>query len=201
MESVRASARLAATRQSKAMRSASLSHVMQSNKARWKRASKISVISDSKKLVTARYLQLKSGHAITGKYLLRIKKAQNACYWWCNSSRQAVGHLLAERRRWRRERDVMLADVHATGSQRGETCQTSIYFLVKAQWKQCDDSSDKHRSKRGRKTEKQESSMNGTWTDLIGARGRWEGQWSEAADEEATNQEDRPVGGHRARKL
>jgi hypothetical protein len=29
-----------------------------------------------KKSVTARYLQLKSGHAVTGEYLLRTKQAQ-----------------------------------------------------------------------------------------------------------------------------
>lgn len=113
MESVRAAARLAATRQPKALRSASLSYVTQSNKARCKRASKISkIISDGKKSVTARYLQLKSGHAITGEYLLRTKQAQDARCWWCNSSKQTVVHLLMECRKWRRERDVMLRDMH-----------------------------------------------------------------------------------------
>lgn len=113
MESVRTAARLAATQQPKAMRSASLSYVTQSNKARWKRASKISkVISDGKKSVTARYLQLKSGHAITGEHLLKTKQAEDARCWWCNSSRQTVAHLLMECRKWRRERDVMLRDMH-----------------------------------------------------------------------------------------
>merc|ERR1711939_142812 len=95
------------------MRSASLSYVTQSNKARWKRESKISrVISDGKKSVTARYLQLKSGHALTGEYLLKTKQAQDARCWWCNGSRQTVLHLLMECRKWRRERDVMLRDMH-----------------------------------------------------------------------------------------
>lgn len=113
MESVRAAASHAATQQPRAMRSASLSYVTQSNKARWKRESKISrVISDGKKSVTARYLQLKSGHALTGEYLLKTKQAQDARCWWCNGSRQTVLHLLMECRKWRRERDVMLRDMH-----------------------------------------------------------------------------------------
>lgn len=86
---------------------------MQSIETRWKLAAKMSrLISDGKKSVTARYLQLKSGHAITGEYLLRTKQAQDARCWWCNSSKQIVLHLLMECRRWRRERDVMLRDMH-----------------------------------------------------------------------------------------
>ncbi|KAI7231557.1 hypothetical protein KC343_g169 [Hortaea werneckii] len=91
MEAVRAAAKLAATQQPKAMRSASLSYVMQSIKTRWKLVARISkVISGGRKSVTARYLQLQSGHAITGEYLLRTKQAQDARCWWCNSSKQTV---------------------------------------------------------------------------------------------------------------
>lgn len=110
---VRAAAKLAAAQQPKLMRSASLSYVTQSIKARWKPAMQISkVISSGRKSVTARYLQLKSGHAVTGVYLLRTKQAQDARCWWCNSSRQTIAHLLMECRRWKRERDVMLRDMH-----------------------------------------------------------------------------------------
>lgn len=110
---VRAAAKLAAAQQPKVMRSASLSYVTQSIKARWKPAMQISkVISSGRKSVTARYLQLKSGHAVTGVYLLRTKQAQDARCWWCNSSRQTIAHLLMECRRWKRERDVMLRDIH-----------------------------------------------------------------------------------------
>lgn len=136
MESVRAAARLAATQQPKAMRSASLSYVTQSNKARWKCASKISKsVNDGKKSVTARYLQLKSGHAITGEYLLRTKQAQDARCWWCNSSRQTVVHLLMECRKWRRERDVMLRDMHQKKikiSARRDTSDLQLLFCESA---------------------------------------------------------------------
>lgn len=84
-----AAAKLAAAQQPKVMRSASLSYVTQSIKARWKPAMQISkVISSGRKPVTARYLQLKSGHAVTGVYLLRTKQAQDARCWWCNSSEE-----------------------------------------------------------------------------------------------------------------
>jgi len=64
---------------------------MQSIKTRWKLVARISkVISGGRKSVTARYLQLQSGHAITGEYLLRTKQAQDARCWWCNSSKQTV---------------------------------------------------------------------------------------------------------------
>jgi len=112
-EPVKAAAKLAATQQPKVMRSASLSYVVQSARARWKPATKTSkTISEGKKSVTARYLQLKSGHAVTGEYLLRTKQAQDARCWWCNSSRQTVAHLLMECRKWRKERGAMLKDMH-----------------------------------------------------------------------------------------
>lgn len=109
MECIKAAAMHAAAQQPKAMRSASLAYVKQSIKSKWKPAAKISkAVNDGKKSVTARYLQLKSGHAVIGVHLLRIKKAQDARCWWCDSSRQTVGHLLMECRKWRRERETML---------------------------------------------------------------------------------------------
>ncbi|KAM0714649.1 hypothetical protein Q7P37_009947 [Cladosporium fusiforme] len=113
IETVQAAATLAATQQPKVMRSASLTYVVRSTEARWKPATRISkTIGEGKKSVTVRYLQLKSGHAVTGEYLLRTKQARDARRWWCNSSRQTVVHLLMECRKWRRERDVMLRDMH-----------------------------------------------------------------------------------------
>lgn len=112
VERVKAAAQHAATQEPKAMRSPSLSYAMLSTKARWKPEAKVNkAISDGKKLVTARYLQLKSDHAVTGVDLLRTEQAQDARCWWCDSSSQTVAHLLMECRKWRRECDVMLKDV------------------------------------------------------------------------------------------
>jgi hypothetical protein len=96
------------------MRSASLLYVQQAVKERWRQRTKINKhIKDAKKSIAARYLQLKSGHAITGVHLLRIKKARDARCWWCRHSRQTVVHLLLECRKWRRERDAMLQKLRA----------------------------------------------------------------------------------------
>lgn len=62
MESVKTTAKRAATQQPKTMRSASLSYVLRSIKVRWKFGAKIiKPVSEGKKSVTARYLQLKVG--------------------------------------------------------------------------------------------------------------------------------------------
>jgi hypothetical protein len=57
---------------------------------------------------TARYLQLKSGHAVTGAHLLRIVKVKDAQCWWCGGSGQTVAHLLLRCRKWRRQRASMM---------------------------------------------------------------------------------------------
>ena len=90
-----AAAQRAAKHPSKDMRSASLSYVKQAIKERWKpKARTNKPIADVKKSVTARYLQLKSGRAVTGAYLLIIGKAPDAQCWWCGCSSQTVSHLL-----------------------------------------------------------------------------------------------------------
>lgn len=105
----RAMAQRAAKQQPKDMRSASLSYVKQAIKERWKPTTKISKhIKDARESVAARYLQLKSGHAVTAAHLLRIGKVQHARCWWCGRSSQTVAHLLLECRKWRRQRDTML---------------------------------------------------------------------------------------------
>jgi hypothetical protein len=70
-------------------------------------------VKDARKSCAARYLQLKSGHAITGIHLTRIGKAEDARWWWCNSSRQTVAHLLLECRKWCRERETMVKKLKA----------------------------------------------------------------------------------------
>jgi hypothetical protein len=91
------------------MRSASLSYVKQAIREKWKPMTALDKhVRSSRKSVASRYLQLKSGHAITGTHLLRIGKVQDAQCWWCSSSRQTVEHLLLERRKWRRQRETMI---------------------------------------------------------------------------------------------
>lgn len=82
MESAKAAAECAATQQPRVMRSASLSYVLQSIKEMWKLGAKIGKpISEDKKSATARYLQLKSGHAVTGEHLGKTRQARDARCW------------------------------------------------------------------------------------------------------------------------
>jgi hypothetical protein len=102
-------AQWAAKQPPKAMRSASISYVKQAVREKWKPMATLNKnIKDARRSVASRYLQLKSGHAITGVHLLRIGQVEDARFWWCSSSRQTVEHLLLERRKWRREREVMI---------------------------------------------------------------------------------------------
>lgn len=108
-KTAKVAAQRAAKQQPKEMRSASLSFVKQAVNERWKPRAKINKhLEDAKKSVAARYLQLKSGHAVTGAHLLRIGKAQDAQCWWCGENSQTVAHLLLKCRKWRRQRDSML---------------------------------------------------------------------------------------------
>jgi hypothetical protein len=70
-------------------------------------------MAKAKNSVAARYLQLKSGHAITGAHLLRIGKVEDAQCWWCGGSSQTVAHLLLRCRKWRRQRDSMMRGMRA----------------------------------------------------------------------------------------
>jgi hypothetical protein len=113
-EIANAAAQKAARQQPKEMRSASLSYVKQAIKEKWEPATKTNKnIADTKKSAAARYLQLKSGHAITGVHLLRIGKVQDATCWWCRADSQTVAHLMLKCRKWRRQRDCMLRELRA----------------------------------------------------------------------------------------
>lgn len=110
----RAEARRAARQQPRHMRSASISYVQRCVKVYGRPLPKLSKhICDTKKELSARYLQLKSGHAVTGVHLMKIKKMQNARCWWCSDSRQSVAHLMLSCRKWRRERERMLHALEA----------------------------------------------------------------------------------------
>ena len=102
-------AQRAAKQPPKAMRSASLSYVKQTIREKWKPMATLDKhVKDARKSVASRYLQLKSGHAVTGVHLLRIGKVQDTRCWWCSSSKQTVEHLLLKCRKWRRERATMI---------------------------------------------------------------------------------------------
>ena len=84
-----------AKQQPKEMRSASLSYGRQAIDARGKPRSKVDKdIAKAEKSVAARYLQLKSGHAVTGVPLLRMGKVEDARCRWCDDSDRTVAHLL-----------------------------------------------------------------------------------------------------------
>jgi len=71
-------AQRAAKQPPKAMRSASLSYVKQAIREKWKPMATLDKhVKGARKSVSSRYLQLKSGHAITGVHLLRIGKVKD----------------------------------------------------------------------------------------------------------------------------
>jgi hypothetical protein len=115
-------AQRAAKQPPKAMRSASLSYLKQAIREKWKPMATLDKhVKDARKSVASRYLQLKSGHAVTGVHLLRIGKVQDARCWWCSSSRQTVEHVLLECRKWRRERATMIRKLSTKNITIGET--------------------------------------------------------------------------------
>jgi ribonuclease HI len=72
-------AKQVARQQPREMRSASVLYVLRCIKSKWQRPKKMNKhIGNGKKAVTARYLQLKSGNAVTGVRLLRTKRVQVA---------------------------------------------------------------------------------------------------------------------------
>jgi hypothetical protein len=76
---------------------------------KWKPVTKLNRhIEDARKSVAARYLQLKSDHAVTGTHPMRIEKVVGARCWWCKRSGQTVTHLFLECRKWRTERETMI---------------------------------------------------------------------------------------------
>jgi len=114
MRTADAVARRAARQQPRHVRSASLSYVQQCVKVCGRLSPKLNKhINDANKAVATRYLQLKSGHGVTGVHLMRIKRVDDARCWWCNDSRQSVAHLMLKCRKWRRERERMLHALEA----------------------------------------------------------------------------------------
>jgi len=52
-----------------------------------------SAVMKSQKSIAARFYQLKTGHALMGKYLMRIGKRRDMKCWWCGHEYQTRDHL------------------------------------------------------------------------------------------------------------
>jgi len=59
-----------------------------------------SAVMKAKKTITARFYQLKSGHALIAKYLLQIRKRRDMKCWWCGHEYQTRDHLFKWCKRW-----------------------------------------------------------------------------------------------------
>jgi len=68
------------------------------------------VAMESKKSIAARFYQLKTGHALTGKYLRRIGKRRDMKCWWCGHEYQTRDHLFKCCKRWKREQKRLWVD-------------------------------------------------------------------------------------------
>jgi len=60
-----------------------------------------SAVMRSKQTIAARFYQLKSGHALIAKYLLRIGKRRYMKCWWCGHEYQTRDHLFKLCKRWK----------------------------------------------------------------------------------------------------
>jgi len=62
-----------------------------------------SEVMGSRKAIAARFYQLKTGHALLGKYLRRIGKRRDMKCWWCGHEYQTRDHLFKWCKRWKQE--------------------------------------------------------------------------------------------------
>jgi hypothetical protein len=67
-------------------------------------------VMTSKKSIAARFYQLKTGHALLGKYLRRIGKRRDMKCWWCGHEYQTRDHLFKWCKRWKREQKRLWDD-------------------------------------------------------------------------------------------
>jgi len=69
-----------------------------------------SAVMGSRKSIAARFYQLKTGHALLGKYLRRIGKRRDMKCWWCGHEYQTKDHLFKWCKRWKREQKRLWVD-------------------------------------------------------------------------------------------
>ena len=96
---------------------ASLSYIQKEIRRQWKRkrTPMVKELAGARKALTARILQLKTGHALTAPYLCRIKKQDSVECWWCSEHIQTIYHLLFRCPRWARDRDKFLKSLRKIG--------------------------------------------------------------------------------------
>jgi len=69
-----------------------------------------SAVMKSQKSIAARFYQLKTGHALMGKYLMHIEKRRDMKCWWCGHEYQTRDHLFKWCKRWKREQKQLWVD-------------------------------------------------------------------------------------------
>ena len=85
-----------------------------------------SAVMGSRKSIAARYYQLKTGHALLGKYLRRIGKRRDMKCWWYGHEYQTRDHLFKWCKRWKREQKQLWVD-----GQEGENEYEGIEKVMK----------------------------------------------------------------------
>ena len=69
-----------------------------------------SAVMESKKPIVVRFYQLKTGHALLGKYLQRIGTRRDMKCWWCGHEYQTRDHLFKWCKRWKQEQKQLWDD-------------------------------------------------------------------------------------------
>ena len=85
-----------------------------------------SAVMEAKKTIAARFYQLKSGHALIEKYLLRIGKRSDMKCWWCGHEYQTRDHHFKWCKRWKREQKRLWVD-----GQEGEDRYKGVETVLK----------------------------------------------------------------------
>jgi len=85
-----------------------------------------SAVMKSQKSIAARFYQLKTGHALMGKYLMRIEKRRDMTCWWCGHEYQTRDHLFKWCKRWKREQKRLWVD-----GQEGENGYEGVEKVMK----------------------------------------------------------------------
>jgi hypothetical protein len=65
---------------------------------------------ESRKSISSRFYELKTGHALIGKYLSRIGKRRDIECWWCGHEYQTRDHVFQWCKRWKRELKQLWVD-------------------------------------------------------------------------------------------
>jgi hypothetical protein len=83
-------------------------------------------VMKTRKSIAARFYQLKTGHALLGKYLRRIGKRRDMKCWWCGHKYQTRDHLFIWCKTWKQEQKRLWDD-----RQEGEDGYESVTKVMK----------------------------------------------------------------------